>query len=86
MTDFQIEQLTEQKDSIGNDILQGWNEYQKEYLEDEWGTCDNADEVLTLSYNLRDNGSRDFLITWDNEIREYNDLYNQLFCIEFNLS
>jgi hypothetical protein len=85
MTDFKIEQKTEEKDRIGNDILQGWNEYQKEYLDNEWSECDNADEVLNLSYNLKDNGSKDFLVTWDNEIREYNDLYNTLFSIEFNL-
>ena len=66
--------LIEERDNLSNDILQAWNEYQEENLNNEYGDCDDFDDVMQVAENLKDNGSLDFLITWENEIREVREI------------
>lgn len=73
--------LIEERDNLSNDILQAWNDYQEENLGGEYGDCDNFDDVMQVTENLKDNGSVDFIITWENEIREVkeiNDLEDEI--------
>jgi len=73
--------LADERDNLTNDILQAWNDYQEEKLGGEFGDCEDFDDVMQFAENLKDNGSLDFLIAWDNEItevREINDLENEV--------
>jgi hypothetical protein len=73
--------LIETRDTLTNDILQAWNEYQEENLGGEWADCDNFDDVMQIAENLKDNGSLDFLTAWEGEIREVreiNDLESEI--------
>lgn len=66
--------LIEERDNLTNEILQAWNDYQEENLKGEWADCGNFDDVMQIVENLKDNGSLDFLVTWDSDIRQVREI------------
>lgn len=61
--------LKEQRDDLKQEILDNWNEYQEENLDNEFEQ-DDFDDAISVIENLRDNGSLDFLINWQAELLE----------------
>lgn len=81
MNTLDTRDLIEERDNLSNNILDAWNDYQEENFNGEYGDCDNFDDVMQVAENLKDNGSLDFLTTWENEIREVkeiNDLEDEI--------
>lgn len=68
-TQFDSRDLVEYKEYIDQELLDAWNEWQEENLDNEYET-DDIDEALQFMENLSDNGAEYFNDAWHIEIEE----------------
>lgn len=76
---FDTRDLIEYKEYLEESLLNDWNEWQEENLNNEY-EAEDVDDAIKFFNNLRDNGSSQFLIDYADEIAEYDEI--EQFCSE----
>lgn len=61
--------LVEKREELKQEVLDYWNEYQEERLDNEFEQ-DDFEDAITVIENLRDNGSFDFIAAWSDDISQ----------------
>lgn len=78
-TVFDTRDLIEYKEYLEESLLNGWNEWQEENLDNNY-EAEDVDDAIKFFNNLADNGAKQFLINYSDEISEYDEI--EQFCSE----
>lgn len=78
---FDSRDLTEYKEYLADELLSSWNDWQEEYLNNEY-EADDIDEALAFIDKLADNGFEFFQDSYSTDIEEYKNI--NTFCAELS--
>jgi hypothetical protein len=80
-TVFNSRDLLEYRESLAQGLVDDWNAWQEEHLNNEF-EVEDVDDVFKFAENLNNNGSEQFNIDWSDDMNHYEEVAN--FCDELS--